>query len=290
MNASLDPDLLRTFVAFSDTGSFTRAARLVNRTQSAVSMQMRRLEDLIGRPLFQKDGRHVVLTDDGKALVNYGRRILRLHDEALARFSGPALTGSIRLGTPDDYATELLPLVLSRFAETYPDVHLEVRCDRTVVLRDLLDRGEIDLAILSQTDEAIGHDGIPMWREPAVWVTSDRHLAHERDPLPLALFLPPCAFRRSAIAALDSVGRAYRLAYSSHSAMGVLAAVRSGLAVSVIARGTLWPGMRELTPAEGFPPLPSVNVMLCRSNRAGNEAVSRLTDHIRQGMQDQLAA
>ena len=293
MPLSLDPDLLRTLTAFSDTGSFTRAATLVNRTQSAVSMQMRRLEELVGRPLFLKSGRSVVLSEDGKALVGYARRILRVHDEAMARFTdAPELTGTVRVGTPDDYALALLPTVLARFAATYPTIHLEVRCDRTVVLRELLDRGEVDLAIVSRGIGAEDgqENGILLSEEPVVWATSETHLAHEIDPLPLALFIAPCPVRTLALDELEQRGRSYRLLFSSHSAMGIIAAVRSGLAVTAIASSSLWPGLRRLAEDDGFPPLAPVQVMLCRSMRADNPAVTRLADHILAQLSAPLAA
>ncbi|MCA8909345.1 MAG: LysR family transcriptional regulator [Rhodospirillaceae bacterium] len=292
MPASLDPDLLRTFVAFADTGSFTRAAVLVNRTQSAVSMQMRRLEELVGRPLFEKSGRSVALSAEGTALVTYARRILRLNDEALARFSDtPMLTGTVRVGTPDDYALGLLPTLLGRFVDLYPTVHLEVRCDRTVVLRDLLDRGEMDISILSgEPGEDSSANGVLLAHEPVVWVTSETHLAHEMDPLPLAAFMPPCRIRSAALEAMEQAGRDCRVAFSSHSTMGITAAVRAGLAVAALCESSLWPGLRRLGEAEGFPALPSIPVMLCRSMRQDNAAAVRLAEHILSHSATSMAA
>src|ERR671916_535781 len=124
----LDVDLLRTLVAIADTGSFNRAARAVFRTPSAVSMQMKKLEEQVGRPLFAKDGRSVILTPDGEALVGYGRRILKLTQEALQRFRAPEIEGTIRLGTPDDYAGRFLPDILARFAASHPQVEVDVTC------------------------------------------------------------------------------------------------------------------------------------------------------------------
>ena len=292
MPASLDPDFLRTLIAFADTGSFTRAALLVNRTQSAVSMQMRRLEETVGRPLFEKSGRAVVLSPDGKSLVSYARRIVRLQDEAVARFNQtPDLTGTVRVGTPDDYALGLLPMLLARFAQAYPAIHLEVQCDRTVVMRERLDRGELDIAIMSGASGGPAPDeGMLLSHEPMVWVTSDTHVVHEQDPVPLALFMPPCCVRTAVIEALDRAGRDYQVAFSSHSSMGIMAAVRAGLAVSAITRSALWPGMRLLCEEDGFPPLPQVPVMLCRSMRADNPAASRLADHIMNQFGTSLAA
>lgn len=278
MPATLDPELLRTFVAFADTGSFTRAARLVDRTQSAVSMQMKRLEEIVGRPLFDREGRQLALSHDGRQLVGYARRMLMLHDEALARFQEPDLTGTVRVGTPDDYAASVLPLILSRFAEAYPLVHLEVLCDTTAQLRHRMDDGALDMAIMTSTPET--EAGTVLRREPVVWATSRQHAAHERDPLPLALFLPDCRFRAYALESLEREARPHRVAYSSHSLAGIQSAVLAGLAVTAIARSAVSQGMRELDPADGFPGLPWISIALCLAPRTRNEAGARLAQHI----------
>ena len=290
MPLTIDNDVLRTLIAFSDTGSFTRAAKLVGRTQSAVSMQMKRLEESVGRALFERVGRQMELNGDGKILVAYGRRILRLHDEAAARFSESRVAGSIRVGTPDDYAAEVLPMVLSRFAEMHPEVEMLIHCDQSARLRDLLDRGEVDIAIVSNEGGAIGHDAIRLSREPSVWVTSDRHATEKLDPLPLALFAAPCIFREHAISAFENMGKQFRVAVTSHSAMGLMGAVRCGLGVAPIARSTMMPGLRVLTEADGFPALPHIDIMLCRTRKAGNEAMRRLTDHLLASFEADQAA
>lgn len=278
MSQTIDIDLLRTLVAVADSGSFSRAAGYVHRTQSAISMQMKRLEDIVGRPLFERDGRQMILTSDGKALTGYGRRMLALQEEALRRFRGDELTGTVRVGIPDDYAASLLPVLFARFAETHPNVHLQVRCEQSGPLRNALSAGEVDLAVLSfgsQTEE-----GTVLRREPAVWATSEQHMVHRQDPLPLAVFQPDCIFQVWAITALDALGRRYREAYTTSSVSAIQAAVVSGFAVTVVARSSLVPGMRELGADEGFPPLPNVSIVLCRSPRARNPATARLADEI----------
>ncbi len=280
MAATLDIDLLRTFVAFADTGSFTRAARQVNRTQSAVSMQMKRLEDLVGKPLYERNGRGVILTGDGSALAGYARRILSLHEEALSGFLKPDLTGTVRVGTPDDFAAALLPGLLSRFAELYPRVHLEVRCDYSDHLRRALDAGELDLAIMSFAPD--DEHGTILRREPVVWATSRMHEAHLRDPVPLAVFHANCKFYIWGVQALNAAGRTYRIAYTSGSFSGIEAAVATGLAISPIARSSMTPAFRELGPEEGFPPLPMVSIGVCVAPRVRGEASARLAEHIVQ--------
>lgn len=278
VSGTLDPDFLRTFLAFADTGSFTQAARLVNRTQSAVSMQMKRLEEVVGRALFVRDGRAMSLNEDGQKLVSYARRMLTVHDEALAEFTEPQLTGSVRIGTPDDYAAALLPLILSRFAEAYPYVNLQVVCEGSPGLREQLAEGTLDLAILTCKTEA--KEGTLLKRDRVVWATATDHHVHGRDPLPLALFYPDCPFQHYARDALNRIGRPHRIAYTSHSVAALQAAVLAGLAVTVIAHSSLAAGMRELSEPEGFPGLPTVDIVLAQGRADRTEARSRLTDHI----------
>ncbi len=281
MPLHLDNELLRTFVAIADTGGFTPAASRVHRTQSAVSMQMKRLEDALGRALFQRDGRGVALSADGEALLAYARRLLKLHDEALAALTRPEMVGTVRLGTPDDYVDRFLPGILVHFAESYPRVHVEVLCESSLNLRPLVAAGELDLALITATPGQ--EDGEVLRREPLVWATAERHCAHEADPLPLALFQKGCVFREWAVTALGRTGRAYRIAYSSPSIAGVLAAVNAGLAVTVLGRSLLPPGVRVLGAEEGFPPLPTAAITLHQGPRP--TAVSEcFAQYVREGL------
>src|SRR3954451_24607552 len=184
MIPNLDVDLLKTFLAIADTGNFTRAAEEVNKTQSAVSMQMKRLEELIGRPLFARDGRGSRFTLDGERLIEYARRIVQLNDETVSAFTKPELTGTIRFGTPDDYADRFLPEILARFSRTHPLVTVDVLCLNSTRLFEQVKRGEMDLALVTFGCEITTDE--PVRREPLVWVTSARHSVHLLEVLPLA--------------------------------------------------------------------------------------------------------
>lgn len=280
MSAHLDPDLLRTFVAIVDAGGFTSAAQQVHRTQSAVSMQVRRLEAVLDRTLFQREGRGVQLTPEGEALLGYARRLLKLHDEALAVLSRPDLSGLVRLGTPDDYVGRFLPDILVRFARAFPRVQVEVHCEPSVNLRRLLAEDRLDLALITGTPGA--ETGEVLRREPTVWATAERHLAHEDDPLPLALFPSGCPFRDWALAGLNERGRPYRIAYTSASLTGILAAVTAGLAVTVLSRSILPAEVRPLRAEEGFPPLPPASVTLHRGH-AVSAVAEGLASYLREG-------
>ena len=272
MKKLLDIDLLRSFVAVAEARSFTRAAARLSRVQSAVSMQIKRLEETLERRLFERDARTVTLTSDGEAMLGHARRMLSLNNEVLEDMSRPAMAGSARVGA-SDVASYLLPLILPRFAVAYPSLRLEISCERSWTLLDQLDAGELDIALVTQAGER--KDGRLIRREPLVWATARGHLAHENDPVPLALFGPGCIYREQAIAAMDAAGKRWRLAYSSVNQSGLTAAVEAGLAVTTAVHSTLQPGTRVLGPAEGFPPLPNIEVLMFARPGALADGIAR---------------
>ncbi|WP_106754933.1 LysR substrate-binding domain-containing protein [Pannonibacter carbonis] len=277
----LDLDQLRTFVAIAEYGSFTRAAEVVHKTQSAVSMQMRRLEERIGRPIFVREGRMSRLTEDGEKLLHYARRLVQLNDETLAVFDETEVQGCVRLGTPDDYADRFLPEILARFSRSNPKAEVSVVCAPTSNLIDLVSANELDVAIIThvekpdrpQRDEVIR-------REPLLWVVSARHAVENEDVLPLALGRGTCNWRRAALSALTSVQREHRLLYSSWNSTAVGAAVLAGLAVSVLPESALRPGMRVLSEADGFPKLPECEIAVMRSWHQRSRVTEALVEHI----------
>ncbi len=283
MTPALESDLLRTFLAIADTGSFTRAAETVGRTQSAISMQMKRLEAAVGQPLFARQARGVRLTDPGERLLAEARRIVRLLDRAADALRGPPVEGAVRVGVPEEYGATLLPGVLARFADRHPGVQVSVRCETSQAFGPALERGELDLAVLVSDQGGSGpaSRGEVLFHDPTVWATSVRHLAHERAPLPLAMFERDCWWRDWALRLLDERGRAYSVAYASASIAGIQAAVASGLAVGVLGQSTLPPGVRRLTPEEGFSDLPASTVVL-RLGHGGSGAVDSMAAAIRE--------
>ena len=282
MAAPLDLDQLHTFVTIADTGSFTRAAEEVHRTQSAVSMQMRRLEERIGKPLFVKDGRANRLTEEGERLLAYARRLLRLNRETLAAFDDASLEGSIRIGTPDDYADRFLPEIIARFGRSNPRVELSVVCEPTVNLVDQLKRGQLDIAIITHSDDRTASEVVR--REPLLWVTSANHSVHEEEVLPLAVGRATCLWRRAACDELDRQRRDYRILISSWSATVQIATVLSGQAASVLPECALRPGMRILGEADGFGALPEVHIGIMRGHSSQPEIVDALARHIAESL------
>ncbi len=278
----LDIDQLRTFVAIADTGSFTRAAEIVHKTQSAVSMQMKRLEERIGRSIFERDGRQSKLTEEGERLLDYARRIVRLNAECIASFNDQELTGRVRLGLPDDYADRYLPEILARFSRSNPRAEVTVMCEPTPHLMDRVQNGDLDLAIITHVDRR-GPSEI-VRAEQLLWVTSARHAVHEEAPIPLALGRPTCDWRQSATEALERSNRPFRILYVSWHSTAVGAAVVAGLAVSVLPESAIRSGMRILGPSDGFPALPSCKIGLIRSRREANPLADALGFHIKQSL------
>ena len=278
MTALFDIDHLRTFIAIAETGSFTRAADLVHKTQSAVSMQMKRLEERVGRPVFARDGRASKLTDDGERLLDYARRIVKLNVEALAAFSNDDLSGRVRLGVPDDYADRYLPEIMARFSRAYPGVELSVMCEPSVGLAERIEADQLDIAIVTATETTRAAETFR--QERLLWVTSSRHPTHMEEPLPLALSRPSCIWRRAALERLERIGRAYRILYCSGNAGAISAAITAGLAVSVSPESGLRPGMRVLSPGDGFPDLPPCRVGLLRNPHGSSALAEALAHHI----------
>ncbi len=279
----LDVDQLKTFLAIADSGSFTRAADEVHKTQSAVSMQMKRLEEQLGRPLFSKDGRGTKFTRDGERLIEYARRIVALSDEAVSAFTKPDITGTVRFGTPDDYAEFFLPVILARFARTHPQVTVDVECVPSSDLIGRTQRSEIDIAVVTFASRADSADVVR--QEELVWVTSERHGIYNNPVLPIAVAPAGCSWRQKMTDALDEKQRAFRVAYSSPNASTINATVLQGLAVAVMPEICMRPGMRILTEADGFPKLGTFDIGLIFKPGRKNPAVEALAKHVREGLQ-----
>jgi len=278
----LDLDLLRTFAVIAETGALSRAAVRVGRTQAAISLQVKRLEQIVSQTLLDRSGRGVTLTPQGTRLLAHAQRILRYHDEALAELSGKGLTGTIRFGCPDDYAVVLLPQLLRGFAREHPEVLVEVYCGHTPRLLERLERHALDLALTSFGEQE-KNAAIIRW-EPLVWVGSVGSNAANLDPLRLALSDPDTLDHRAARRSLEAVGRSYRLAYASASLAGLTAVVRSGQAIAVLTRTAVPEDLRILPPETGLPPLPQVGIALTVDSPEPAAVVSAFAEYVRMAL------
>lgn len=280
MNDTLGIDLLRTFAVIAEVGTLSRAAARIGRTQAAISLQVQRLERLVGHPLLERTGRGVLLTPHGTRLLAHAQRILQYHDEALADLSGRGLSGTIRFGCPDDYAVRFLPPLLREFARVHPKVHVEVHCAHTPRLLERLEQHALDLALTSFAEHDKGRAIIR--REPLVWVGADGSGAAHLEPLSLALTDPDTLDHRAARRSLDDAGRPYRVAYASASLAGLTAVVRSGQAIAVLTRTAVPDDLRVLSAESGLPALPGVGIGLTVDSKQPSALVRAFARHVRQ--------
>ena len=275
---TLDLDLLRCFATIADSGSFTRAGDRLGRTQSTVSLQVKRLEEQLGRPVFERTPRVIRLTPEGEKLLGIARQLLRLNDAAIAELFEPDLSGNVRLGVPEDFATAHLPGVLAAFTDAHPLVELEVTCDLTLNLLDRFNSGGFDLVLVKREPSAPLR-GMRVWREPLVWVARDKLAVAEMEVVPLIVSPQPCVYRKRAVEALEEAGRRWRIAYTSTSLAGSQAAVRAGLGISVLPREMVPAFLTPMGSDAGLPPLFDTEIALIEAIGLSTTA-HRLTQHI----------
>ena len=278
----LDVDLMRTFVAICETGNFTRAAERIHRTPSAVSVQVKRLEETLGRPLFARHTRSVALTPDGETLLGSVRRLLKLNDELVAQFRRTPMQGRVSFGAPNDSGILALPSMLRRFASTHPLVEVEVRLDASGTLRERCEAGEIDLVLFTASGAAV-RDAEVVHSEDLVWIGLRDGLALDAHPLPLALCSAGCAWPAAALDALSRAGIPYRIAYTSDHCQGQIAAVEADLAVAPLPASVAVPPFARLD--DRLPPLGRYDVFMKHRSGAG-AAVKALAGHIAQSFRD----
>jgi DNA-binding transcriptional LysR family regulator len=277
---ALDPELLKAFVAVADQRSFTRAASQLGRTQSAISMQIRRLEDRLGTELFHRTRANVELSGAGEGLLGYARRILSLNDEAVARLREHKVEGVVRLGVMDDYGASILPPLLAGFMAGYPLIQVQMETGLTSTMPGRL--GEAYDLVIAMHPAGSG-EGEFLRNEQAVWAASPHHPVEMADPLPVALYPQGCLFRKWAMEALDGAKRRWRLAFVSHSLAAAEAIAAEGLAVTVVKSGTFPARLRPLTDRDGMPPLPMADICLHRAARL-SRAATLLADHLREAI------
>jgi DNA-binding transcriptional LysR family regulator len=278
----LDPDLLKAFLAVAEHRSFTRAADQLNRTQSAVSVQIKRLEQRLGMKLFQRCRAGVVPTAAGDELGAYAQRILALHAEAIGALQAREPEAVIRLGVMDDYGTIVVPPLLASFAKDHPMVRVEIETGLTATMPARL--GAAYDLVIAMHPQGRG-DGELLRREQAVWAAAACCRATAADTLPVALYPPGCLFRQWAAEALDNAGRAWRLAFVSQTLAAVESIAAQGLAVTVVKAGTLPPRLRALGARDGFPPLPIADIRLHRARNLSRPA-ALLADHLQRGISE----
>ena len=275
---NLSTDWLRSLVTVSEVSGFTQAGQILGRTQPAISLQIKKLEELVGAQLFVRGGPKLELTPTGERLLEYARQILALNDQALAELSAPVISGRIRFGIPSEFATILLPKVLGRFSHSYPAVTLEIHCDLS---RNLLAEqpNPYDL-VLALYDSPESGESSFIGSDELVWVTSASHETHRQPTLPLIVAPTPCLYRARAIKVLKDVGRSWRISYTNTDIYGIQPAIEEGLGVTVLAQKTLPDSLRILQFSRRFPMLGRVGVHLVQKEKVATQTVARLADYV----------
>lgn len=287
----VDISLLRTFIILADTQNFTRTAERIYRSQSAVSMQIAKLEEQLGCSLFQRDKRNVRLTIDGEKLRSYASQIVNLSDNLLSSFNEDEVEGNIVFGSPEDFATNYLPYILSDFVKAHPRITLDVNCDLTLTLINDFEKKKYDLIVIKQEPGKIYPDATPLWREQLVWVGSNpedrdftfrklvKKYCKDNTPLPLVLSPAPCVYRQGALDALDKAGVPWKVVYTSPSYAGASAAVRAGLGFTVFPRNMVSDELIFLEQSRGWPKLKDAEICLLAKSKL-NPAIESLATFI----------
>lgn len=259
-----DPTLLRAFVAVKHCGGFTRAAQRLHLTQSAVSHQIRRLEEQVGRPLLHRTTRSLTLTEDGEDFLRYAEQILDSLDALSRRFLPSPVSGTVRFGVPENFLGERLPTLLCQFARAYPAVRLDVSVGMNFDLPNMIDADELDLAVVISVPK---HErGTLLRRARMVWIAADTFDPPAGASLPLAFYPPPCVYRHISVAALGRTSLEWHVIFTSPSHQGLRAAVLAGLAVTVLTVDDVEPGMKVVDGQYGLPPLPHADfALICGS-------------------------
>lgn len=279
---NLQIDYLRTFIALAETKGFTKAGIRVNRSQSAVSMQIKRLENETGKRLFDRIGKSVRLTPDGHTLIKYAARIVKAHDDAVRALSKPDLEGFLRFGSPEHYTIGLLSGLLAGFSTAYPDVLVEMQCDNSDRIKAAVERGDLDVGLTTQ----MRRGGRVIHHDPVVWASEPGFSLQSHHILPIAVFEEDCIFRTWAIESLEKAGIPYRIVYVSRSISGLIDAVRAGFAVAPLIRSNLPSDLKRLGPENGLPLLPVSNIVLHKTGKKTSEIIECFCDHVIKSFAD----
>ncbi|MFA3917056.1 LysR substrate-binding domain-containing protein [Ruegeria hyattellae] len=261
---NLDSDLLRTFVAVAEAGSVTGGAARIHRSQSATSLQIKRLESILGHPVFERHGRGVALSDTGRQLLPVAQEVTARLDTALRDISQTAVTGKLRIGIPDDHGRTKLAQIIAAFTRHHPQVELDVTCALSTGFPDALDKGSLDLAVY-EVERPEQHEEL-LFADPTCWVSAAHREFQTDESLPVALFDHACWWRDVAITSLKDRGKPYRIAYSSQSVSGVIAAVEAGIAVGLLGRTSLHSGLSVVGEKLGFGNTPASKLVMAATS------------------------
>ncbi|QYX58476.1 LysR family transcriptional regulator [Roseovarius sp. SCSIO 43702] len=280
---NLQTDLLRTFVTVVDLRNFTETGAALGRTQPAISLQVKRLEQLTGVQLLSHRGKKIELTADGEMLLGYAREILRLNDRAIANLQRAKLLGTLRIGLPIDYSIEYFQSIIAAFAQANPQVLLDIRCNRSLDLLSALHVDDLDM-VIAITDVMPAPHVALYWSEHPVWACGRDHRIDPDGPVKIIAHPDGCFYRKRMIDALNAEGRDWHVSFETPGISALQHAVLDGMGVTALTKKTLLPGMRVLTPKDGFPKLPHVHVGLFYKHIKMSDAALKLIEQITQGV------
>lgn len=280
-------EFLKTFLVLVENHSFSRTAEEIGRSQSAVSLQIKRLEEIAGTPILTSSGKSLSLTQQGTILYEYAKQIVDLNDECINRLDGNILSGTIRIGIPSDFAIAFLPMILGRFTETHPNISLDVQCELSASLTQKIETQECDIVVALD-------DGRPtrylksLWRDPVSWIGWQSHKVHRKLPLPLVLFPEPCQYRERVVRTLAGLKIPYKIVFSSSSMAGNHAAIQSGLGITALSRNSIPPYFHELPKSRNLPALDKVHVGIYWNTRGSTKATLELASFLSQVLDRKL--
>ena len=281
MLRNIDIDLLRAFTTIYEAGSFSHAAERLGRTQSTISQQIKKLEEILGRDVFLRTNRSISLTTEGEILLPYARRMIDMNDEVLGRISKPDISGTVKLGAPEAFAANHLPSVLAQFAKSHPCVGLEIHCDLTSHLFDGFEKGDFDLILFKRSNKTKTY-GHRIWHESLVWVGAEKNAYHMGDTVPLVISPNPCVYREKITEALNKKNIKWSPVFTSTSMTGRIAAARAGLGITAIPKELLSQthGLFALGETSGLPKLQAIEIAMLENETGMSDAAKRLAEHI----------
>lgn len=282
---NIPTELLRTFTTIVDLGGFTLAGALLGRSQPAISLQVKRLEDLLGIRVFQRNN-GLQVTEEGEVLLGFARRMLDINDSAVTRLAKSRISGQVRLGIPNDFEVSFLPRLLSQFGQAHPEVSLEVNCDLSVTLLKDFQQGHYDLVLATDSlEETLQPNTEDEFHETIVWVTNGHFDWFDQQPIPLVVYPIGCRYRQQIISKLNAAGIAWRIAYSSSSLLGIQAAIEAGLGISALAQSTVPQGLHSHLKIENSPQLGHVKLVFKHDQSNQTDATKRLYEYLYTGLE-----
>ena len=282
---NIPTELLRTFITIVDLGGFTLAGTVLGRSQPAISLQVKRLEELLDITVFQRNN-GLQVTEEGEVLLGFARRMLDINDSAVTRLAKSRVSGQVRLGIPNDFEVSFLPRLLSQFGQAHPEVTLEVNCDLSVKLLKDFQQGHYDLELATDSlEETLQQNSRDEFHEAIVWVTNGHFDWFENQPIPLVVYPTGCRYRQQIVTKLNATGSAWRIAYSSSSLLGISAAIEAGLGISAVARSTVPLGLHSHIQIQDGPQLGHVKLVFKQDRGNQSDATKRLYEYLYTGLE-----